>query len=456
MKMELYQYDIYPKIFPVGQDVTVTLRPLGKFKAFFGEYKLSVHRMDSGAPHQGFTAWNQTNYQVTPDEDGCIRFTYNAKAEGELFVRLFQGDKRLVQLSLYALAADLAGRLPLRGDFHVHTCRSDALESPDVVCANYRKKGYDFLFITDHDLYFPSLEAIADYKDVKTGLLILPGEEVHLPDTFVHIVNAGGLWSVNGLVESGKNFTQSEGDVNARRFDESVTPPPTMSLDAFMKEIDAVEASLKTGDDPLPDDVNPRWYAVCVWAYDQIRKADGLAIFAHPYWLWNMWQIPEPFTRRMLKDRYFDAFEVLGGASYFHQNGLQTSLYYEEYKEGRIHPIVGSTDTHGSTEHNRDGDVASTIVFAETFDRAGVLNAVRNRYSVAVDTISKEYRLVGEYRLQKYAAFLMENFYPLHDRQAQMDGEMMFQYITGNATKEELETVSARAETFFEKYVRKA
>ena len=44
----------------------------------------------------------------------------------------------------------------------------------------------------------------------------------------------------------------------------------------------------------------------------------------------------------------FDAFEVLGGENYYQQNGLQTAMYYEEYKHGRVHPIVGSTDSHNS------------------------------------------------------------------------------------------------------------
>ena len=94
----------------------------------------------------------------------------------------------------------------------------------------------------------------------------------------------------------------------------------------------------------------------------------------------------------------------------------------------------------------------NAIVFAAENERASILDAIREKYSVAVDSISKEYRLVGEFRLQKYAAFLMENFYPVHDRQAAMDGELMFQYINGNATQEELSLISARAQRMFDKY----
>ena len=71
---------------------------------------------------------------------------------------------------------------------------------------------------------------------------------------------------------------------------------------------------------------------------------------------------------------------------------------------------------------------------------------------MAVDTISKEYRLVGEHRLQKYAAFLMEYFYPIHDRQSQFDGEMMRRYYVGEATAEEVELLAKKNDELFAKY----
>jgi len=145
---------------------------------------------------------------------------------------------------------------------------------------------------------------------------------------------------------------------------------------------------------------------------------------------------------------------VLGGENYYEQNGFQTSVYYNEYREGRIHPIVGSTDSHGSTEHNRNRDICSTIVFAHKNDRKDILTAIKERYSVAVDSISKEFRLVGEHRFQKYACFLMENFYPIHDRQAAVDGEVMRQYYVGDADSDELSTVSLKAEKLMKKYIR--
>ena len=450
MKMELHDYDIFPKVFPVGVSADITVKPLGVHTKFSGEYKIMVQRLDGGHIGHEFSAWNHTDYFVTPCEDGCLRFAYTADKEGELAVRIYKkdSDRRTVQLNLYALAEDMADRIPLRGDLHMHTCRSDGHGDPAVVCADYRMKGYDFIVVTDHSRYYPSLEAIRAYKDVKTALNILPGEEVHLPQTDVHIVNAGGLFSINGLFDYLRNYIETNGDIDARRFDDTITPPDIVTDEQYNRELDAIEASLTD----VPADVNKRWYAVCVWAFDKIREAGGLGIFAHPYWISDMWQIHEPFTQYMLANKPFDAFEVLGGENYYQQNGFQTAIYYDEYRRGNVLPIVGSTDSHNSTENNRNAAICSTIVFAHKNERADILQSIKDKYSVAVDTISAEYRLVGEHRFQKYACYLMENFYPLHDRAAYSDGEIMRKYYLGEADASVVEATAALADKMFDKY----
>lgn len=450
MKMELHDYDIFPKVFPVGVSADITVKPLGVHTKFSGEYKIMVQRLDGGHIGHEFSAWNHTDYFVTPCEDGCLRFAYTADKEGELAVRIYKkdSDRRTVQLNLYALAEDMADRIPLRGDLHMHTCRSDGHGDPAVVCADYRMKGYDFIVVTDHSRYYPSLEAMRAYKDVKTALNILPGEEVHLPQTDVHIVNAGGLFSINGLFDYLRNYIETNGDIDARRFDDTITPPDIVTDEQYNRELDAIEASLTD----VPADVNKRWYAVCVWAFDKIREAGGLGIFAHPYWISDMWQIHEPFTQYMLANKPFDAFEVLGGENYYQQNGFQTAIYYDEYRRGNVLPIVGSTDSHNSTENNRNAAICSTIVFAHKNERADILQSIKDKYSVAVDTISAEYRLVGEHRFQKYACYLMENFYPLHDRAAYSDGEIMRKYYLGEADASVVEATAALADKMFDKY----
>lgn len=444
-------FDIFPLVFPVQERVDFTITAPSAKRPFVGEYTVTVHRANAGSPQEEFSAWNKTEYHCKA-QDGALHFSYTASMEGEYFVRVYQQEIRLLEAYVYALNEDLSCRYPLRGDFHLHSNASDGNEPSPIVCANYRRKGYDFIVITDHDRYYPSLDAIAAYKGVEIPLAILPGEEVHLPGTTVHILNAGGMFSVNGLLPMKENYLDTNGALDRRRFDESVQPPAVYEMSEFWREIGEIESKLQErGDFPVTAD--SRSYAVCLWIFDKIHQADGLGIFCHPYWIQDLYQIPEDFTWYMLKDHPFDAFEVLGGENYYQQNGLQTAMYYEEYKQGRVHPIVGSTDSHKSVASNRNWDLCSTIVFAKSNAREDILSAVKDKYSIAVDTISKEYRLVGEYRLQKYAAFLMKNYFPIHDKQTLTDGELMYQYVTGNATKEEVELIGKRGKRLLDKYI---
>ena len=444
----LYDYDIYPKVFPVGKAVDITVKALGEHVRFEGEYKITVHRINSGNVYDPATAWNHTDYTVTAGADNTLRFTYTAGEETEHYVRIWKEDKRVVQLAVYALNPDLACRIPLHGDFHMHTCRSDGREDPGIVCANYRKYGYDFMPITDHHRYYPSLEAIADYAPADPFLTILPGEEVHLPLTDVHIVNVGGTFSVNGLLESSWNFKDKGSDLKYRSLDGKA--PDMVPMDEYKRQVEEIMNSEDCAD--CPENVDKRSYAVCLWAFRKIREGGGLGIFAHPYWISDLWQIPEPYTLYMLKKHPFDAFEVLGGESYYEENGLQTSLYYEEYRRNNVFPVVGSTDSHGSTEHNPIAHTSSTYVFARKNEREDIVSAVKDGYSVAIDTISKEYRLVGEYRYQKYVAFLRDNWMPIHDRVAAMDGEIMREYYEGEADASEVAFMRRKSEALFQKY----
>jgi hypothetical protein len=100
----------------------------------------------------------------------------------------------------------------------MHTCRSDGKEDPATVTANYRGHGYDFLAITDHWRYYPSLEAMQTWKDLSDFNLI-PGEEVHLPLTKVHYVNIGGSYSVNALVKPSLNDDRHGDGIEYRSLD---------------------------------------------------------------------------------------------------------------------------------------------------------------------------------------------------------------------------------------------
>ena len=156
----------------------------------------------------------------------------------------------------------------------------------------------------------------------------------------------------------------------------------------------------------------------------------------------------------LLEQHRFDAFEVLGGERYYEQNGFQTARYCDERALGRSFPIVGSTDTHGSTEHNPGGFICSTIIFSEENRKDSLIAAVKKGATVAVDTISSEFRLVGSLRLQKYACFLLNWYFPLHDRLCAIEGEYLHRYAVGEEdAKARLDMIAGDIPGLMKKYI---
>ena len=427
MKSVLYSYDVFPKVFLANREKQITIQSLGAHTAFAPdrEYTAKVYKVDQGNPRTYSERGGRFERACKTDADGFLRFTGVFEGEGEYFINLHADPAAnpICTLSVYALDEDMAGRVPYRGDLHMHTCRSDGREAPATVAANYRGHGYDFTVISDHSRYYPSLEAIA-YFDGLTDLNIVPGEEVHLPLNDVHYVNFGGTYSINALVKPSPNDEQGD-DLSKRSLDGNAPDP--MSREDF-------EAMIHERAKSVPrENLSERLsFAVMQWVYEHMQANGGLGIFPHPYWLCQMMHLPEEYTEFVYKEAPFDAFEVLGGENYYPHNGFQTGFYYEMKAKGFDYPVVGSTDSHGSTEHNRNALICSTIVFAKENSREGLVDAIKNKYSIAVDTISKEYRLVGDFRLMKYASFLIENYFPIHDLACSAEGYYMNRYIAGD------------------------
>lgn len=434
MHAVLYQYDIYPKVFLGDTQQTITIQPYGGRESFVAgkTYWLKIYKVNQSNPRVYPERNRCSDVSVTPDADGCLRFTAYFEGEGEHFINVHDdpAEKPRCVLSVYSLAEDMKGRIPLRGDLHMHTCRSDGREAPEIVAANYRGHGYDFTVISDHKRYYPSLEAKAIFDEI-SDLNIVPGEEIHLPLNDVHYVNFGGTFSVNALVTPSRNQEKNGDDLSWRSLNGIAPDPMTEEEFIAMIEERAKKVPRKNRSERLS-------FAVMEWIHEQVRAADGLGIFPHPYWLCQMMQLPEDYTEFIYEKAPFDAFEVLGGESIYSHNGFQTGFYYEMKAKGIDHPIVGSTDSHGSTEHNRNALICSTIVFAHENTREDLISSIKEKYSVAVDTISKEYRLVGDFRWIKYGSFLMEHYFPLHDRACAAEGYYMNRYLAGDLRAEEV------------------
>jgi len=431
----LYDFDVYPKVVRAGKEVTITVKPTGRLNVFkAGEtYHVSVKGINGGKPEYFPLLSEFEHKDVVCSADGCIRLTHTFRSEQEYFIDIpyinHRGKEAQERFCIYCVDGDLTGVYPFIGDLHTHTTMSDGSQDPEIVCANYRSHGYDFIAITDHRRYYPSLRAIRYYSKLPTDLTVLPGEEVHLPmakGQYIdpHIISIGAEYSVNALIERTDADNVPIDKPNRSLYGEC---PEIMNQEQYEAVLEAKSAEID-----IPEGIDRIPALGVKWAYDEIRKAKGLAIFPHPTWIHDVFHVPEAFQDYIVNNRMFDAFEVLGGENYYEQNGFQTIRYYEDKAKGIRYPVVGSTDSHNSNETNRNALICSTIVFAGSNELQSLMNAIREFRSVAVDTISAEPRFIGESRYVRYACFLTKNYFPIHDEMCYEEGRALKQYITGD------------------------
>jgi len=74
----------------------------------------------------------------------------------------------------------------LRGNLHTHTTRSDGSRPQQPVIDSYRERGYDYLMLSDHDIF----TSASELSELAAGdMVLIPGNEVTAKG--VHILHVG-------------------------------------------------------------------------------------------------------------------------------------------------------------------------------------------------------------------------------------------------------------------------
>lgn len=414
-------YRVYPSVLPVGEIASLTLlaAELSYLPAEGEAYTLVIVAAD--ADENYYDPKQKTVLTLTGDA-GALRFTHVFAEEGLYRIRLARGDVRLCDTAVYALDRDLYGLIPLRGDLHTHSYRSDGARDPSALAGHIREQGYDFFALTDHNRMYPGEEIDETLAGVKTGILRIPGEEIHAPKSPVHIVRVGGERSVaNEYIHSREKY----------------------------------EAEVKAYESRVPADLPAEYvyrYARAMWATDKIHAAGGIAILPHPYWMpaGNSNNLPTELARRLLSSGMFDAFELMGAAKQ-PDNNRQLALWQEVREAGMRIPAVGSSDVH-ALKGAESFPHLFTLVFAEKRTGEGVLSAVKDGNAVAVEATGEEYgrqyRAYGSLRLVSYAHFLLRYFFPNMTRIAAGEGVLLRAYAVGECDASAVEALAAQAENY--------
>ena len=406
MKSELTDFDISPVVVPAGVSAEIVIRPLFDSCRFDSHrsYRIAYSPI-SGPSSRGCDAMLTTDRIRI--KDGTMRIAERFQGEQEHILLLetasAEGWELIGDFRIYSLERDLFERRPFKGDLHIHSCRSDGEESPAYVAGACRRIGFDFMAVTDHRKYQPSIEAQLAFEKIPIDLRIFRGEEIHPPGNPVHIVSFGGESSVNEL----------------------------FSGDAYNNEVNEIGETL----DHIDQEDDRYQLASCLWCFRKIRELGGLGIFCHPYWIVrNRFDVSSTVTDLLIDYQPFDALELLGGYYPFEaeSNLLQVARYHEERAKGKRVPIVGVSDAHGCECGELFGWFY-TIAFSKSFDLEGLTEAIKGLYSVAVEAIPGSIvRAHGPSRLVAYSQFLLREVFPRHDALCREEGALMLAHLTGN------------------------
>ncbi|MBE6555617.1 MAG: hypothetical protein E7663_05240 [Ruminococcaceae bacterium] len=435
-------YDIYPKIVPVGREVTFTVRSMDPHLMQDFPFRVKVRDLNGGG---GSSPALYADVPITPLAAPQHGFTFTVtlprEEEYQIYID-YDGKKRpRAVLSVYALEEDLLCRKPLIGDFHGHTYYSDGKEGPAFVAAEYRKNGFDFVTVTDHRRRQPSLLAVEAFKDLDLPFKIYPGEEVHPHGIHMHVVNFASDRSAN-------LFALRESTLETW-----VDTSPTPEWDT---EIEAIKATLTD----LPEGVDPNEVASAMIVSRIIREGGGLSILAHPHWYWQAHNVPDVTTRYLFEKGVFDALELIGGLHWY-ENDSQIAYYEKLTAEGVKIPVVGSSDQHSVLPYPYPAErlsyftEESTLVFAKDNTRDAITDAVKELYSTAVLKYAGQFPRIcgGSYRIKCYTNFLLREYFPLREELYATEGRLMHEYNAGTpgAREQLLQTVAYHA-YFEDKY----
>ncbi len=416
-------YDCSPRIVRANSPATVVITPLYDHCRFHDdrEYKFAL------IPVGGVFGQTQV---LSPEkisiksQNGVISIPLAFGAEQEHTLQIENSEGKLIaEFALYALDEDLFDLRPYKGDMHMHTNKSDGVESPAYVAASCRKIGLDYIAITDHYTIEPSREVIKTFEKADIDLRLYPGEEVHPPGNPVHMVNFGGSIGVNALFK---------------------TPEYEQGVAEMEKELNF-----------MPEGVDRRNFASCLWCFKKIREGGGLGIFCHPYWIFRQkYDVPEYLTNLLFEHQPFDAMELIGGFFVYQaeSNMLQVARYHEERVKGKKIPVVGVTDSHGVEDVGLFGWYY-TVVFAKSSDLVDLIDGIKSLKSVAVEALPGErVRAFGPFRLVKYAQYLIREIFPVHDELCVEEGRVMLEYAVGKpGAAEALSRLKGRTKKLYDR-----
>ena len=417
------KYRCYPSVICVEKETEIAIFPRDLSRRFREEKTYELEIKGCNDDEEDYISPLSFSHPFTI-KDGCLLFTCTLETEQQYIVYFREKGGPIVKLPIFAVEDDLYELRPLKGDLHTHSYYSDGTDGIPMVPADYREQGFDFFALTDHNRMFPSVLADELYEDIPLGINIIRGEEVHTPGSQLHIVHVGGTESVcNKYIHHNESFEHAVTEIAETMTD-------------------------------MPEQYRHRM-ALAKWSCNEIHKAGGVAIFAHPYWRPRNYNISKDFDDLLFDAKIFDAFEVIGGTG-SESNNKQVALWQEQLANGNSIPVVGSSDSHNHDFDNNAFGRCFTYVFAKSNRTEDILDAVRKGYCVAgelPETSESEPRFYStKLRFVLFAHFLYHNYFKETHRLCFGEGVLMRRYAEGEPVGELLASFANTVEDFYKKF----
>lgn len=332
---------------------------------------------------------------------------------GEYYIFLSARGTSDRRISVYGVSEEMAGLLPVKGDLHIHTLYSDGAQSPREMVIQARRLGMDYIAVTDHDSYYPSLEAIKFTASSGLSILCFEGEEVTVP-TGGHVLSIG-----------------------------SDSPLHLKDMDAdTLKEMIEAQAA-ETDIILLEQGLSPYTYGGMKLVMKMIKEKGGFSVLCHPFWMvehTGFYHLPRPMLKQAVKDRLPNAIEIPGDT--LHQDNMLGLSFYYGHTDRSI-PIVANSDTH-STTHTFGQ--RWQIAFVPVITKESILSSVSTFMSAACERQGENICVYGSLGLVEYSYFLIREFFPYKDKLANTEAEL---YASGLLTDDIRQTSESYIRSFF-------
>ena len=183
-------------------------------------------------------------------------------------------------------------------------------------------------------------------------------------------------------------------------------------IDKYEKELEEISHALKNED--IDKSIDTDHYAKNIWVINKIKEAKGVAILAHPNWIYRdgKYHLHQAFYKEMLRSSHLDGVEVFGEEKITEYNNMTHLTALQTKNKYKYIAPFGNSDAHDSDHEIGD---RFTIVFAKENSASGVVTAIEEGLTCAVyKRENYEHQFIGKDDLAQYVYFLLKEYYSRH------------------------------------------